>query len=162
MHAFRKSGFKGFEFLFDIVNNLEGVFTITHDNNAADSFTVAVKIGCAAPKFRADAYLGKIFYKYRCSLFVAADYNLFDILDRLDVTKTAYHEFCLAHFNKAAADIVVAFLDGGSYLGNGNVVCEKAIRVNGYLILFYIAAYARNFRNTFDCRQFIAKIPVLD
>ena len=87
---------------------------------------------------------------------------MLDVFGVFDVAQAADHELRFGHFQHAAADVVVASLDGRSNLGDRNVVGSQFVGIDRDLVLLDETADAGHLGDAFDRSQFVLEKPVLD
>ena len=162
MHALGKSRFNFRDPFFYIADHLQGVFTVTHDHDAADHFTLPVVVGDAPSNFRANPHRSDISQKNGGPSLAYPYRNVANIFYPFDVAAAANHEFGFPHFHHATADIAVAALDGHLHFLQRDVVGLQFIGIHHDLVLFDKTADGSDLRHTFDTGQLIAQEPVLD
>ena len=90
-----------------------------------------------------------------------ANANGLKVFDRTYVAPAPHHVFRPAQLYGSPSDIVVAHADRVSNGLDRNAVRGKFVRIQIDLILLDEASQARHLSDSFDARQLIAQIPVL-
>ena len=116
------------------------VLAKAHDDDAADHFTFAIKFRDTAPQLRSQADLRDIFQQYRDAAFIHPEWNVFQIVQRIDIAGCAHHVFGFSQFNHGPPDFLVAALNGVAYVFQRQVVGTQLVRVQHHLVLLDHAA----------------------
>ena len=162
-HIGRKPLLEEFELLLDAIDDFQGVFSIAHDDDAARDFPFAIALRKSAPHQRSDGDVGNVLdTDGGPALRVNHNRDVPDVINGLDVAKSAHHELHLPHLDHFSADIVVRVLNGHLDHGERHLVGEKFCRIDRDLILFDIAAYACNLGYARNRSQPVLQVPILN
>ena len=143
-NAFWQARLELLQFFLYIFNQRQGVFTITHDNNASHRLTLAIEVGDTAPEFRANLNGSHVFQKNRCAMLVDSQRDVVKIVCAFNVAQAPNHKFGFAHFHQLATHIIVAALNGRPDLLQRNVESHQLVGIHNYLVLFNKAADGRH------------------
>src|SRR5438132_1876488 len=160
-HASWERGFDLLDFPFYTVDNVERVFAVTHDNNAADGLAFAIQLRDAAPDVAAKMDAADVLHVNRRAVLDFED-NVLDVLDFFDVTAAADEILGRCDFQNAAAHIGVAHFDGVDDLAERNVVSNERVWIEIDLVLLHESADRGDFRNAFHGRERVTQIPILN
>ena len=108
-----EAGLEVFEFGFDAVDDLEGVFALADDDDAGDGFALAVEVGDAAADVGADDDGADVFDRDGDAAGSGGEGDLLEVGGGAGVAASADHVLAAGEFDEASADIVVAAADGG-------------------------------------------------
>src|SRR5262249_41298897 len=110
-HSLGKRRLQLVELFFYELDDIEGILAGAHDDDAADGVSLTVQIGNAAANVGAQGDEAEILDQNRSPLRVAADDDLLDVPDVLDVPPAADHVLRTAELKEAAAHVIVAVPD---------------------------------------------------
>src|SRR6185312_5516438 len=77
--------------ILDPIDHVQGVFSLSHDDDAAGRISHPIQVHNAAANFRAKYYMRDIFDKNGSASGAAADRNVFQILDGFSIAAAADH-----------------------------------------------------------------------
>ncbi len=124
----------------DPVNHLQGVLTMTHDDDAGDDFAGAVQVGHAPPQVGAEGHLGDIADPDGRAVAAVQD-EVLEVFERADITVAADHVFGAAELQQPPAGLDVAAAQRLDDPPDRNAVGLQAVRVEVDLEL--LARYQR-------------------
>ncbi len=146
---------------FHVVDDRERVLAGALKGDAADNLALAVHFGDAAALVGGELDARHVLEQHRNAALVLDD-DLLEVGQVLDIAAAAHGELCLRHFEGAAADIHVAFLDDLANARERNAERLKPARVDDHAILLDEAADARDLGHARRVREPEAEIPILD
>ena len=150
------------ELVLDPVDDVQGVLSGAHDDNAANGIALAVEVGDATPDLGTQDDLGDIPDEDRGPGHVVLNDDRFDVLDRLGVAAAPDHVFFAGELHQPAADVVIPVPDSLDDLHQGNVIGLEGVGVDVDLILFLEASDGSDFGDPGDALEPVTHVPVLE
>src|SRR4029453_5232432 len=117
------------------IDDVDGVLSLAHDDDARHHIAEAVEIREPSPQIRADRHLTDVADANRCTAVAGGDDDALEIGVRLRVAAAAPHVLRAAELDEPAAGLAVAAahcVDDALYR---EVVVAQAVRVDVDLIL---------------------------
>src|SRR5271170_1430138 len=148
------------ELLFDSVNDVQGIQTLAHDDDSADSFALAVPLGDSFADVGPKTHGSKIAQENWSSV-LAADRNCCEIIQRPQIAEAANHILCATQVEHSAAHLIGAGLHSVDDRREGDTIGKQLVRIELHLVLADEAADARNFRDSRHSFESIPQTPVL-
>ena len=146
----------------DTANDVQRIFAVPHDDDAADHLTAAVELRDAPADVRAKSHVSDVRHPDRRASQIGAKGHLFDVGRRGQVAPPAHHVLPPRKLQEPALDVVVTRLDRSGHIAHGEIIRGQLVRVEVDLILLDEPADAGHFRHAWDARQPIPQIPVLE
>src|SRR5215472_15481610 len=126
VHACRQRWLYLFNFLLNCIDDIECVFAVTHNDNAANDLAASVQFGDAASDFATQMDVSDILQINRCAIFYLED-DVLDVLNLFDVATAANVIFCGSDLEGFAADVGVARFDRNDDVAERDVVGDKRV-----------------------------------
>ena len=93
------------EFLFDAVDDTEGIHAVAHHDNAANGFPFALPLGNSFPNVRPERNGSQIADQNRRAV-LGCNGNGFEVAQGMQIAEAANHVFGAAHFEQASTHFV--------------------------------------------------------
>src|SRR5262249_40945748 len=135
LDALGQRRFQLVQLFFYSLDDVQCIFTGAHDDDAADSVAIAVQVSDAAANVPSPGDEAQVLHQNRRSRSVAADDDILDVTDAVDVAAAPDHVLRAAELEEAAAHVVVAVPNRLHHRRQGDVVSVQGIRVDVDLIL---------------------------
>ena len=161
-HARRKPLGQHGELRFHAVDHIEGVFPVTHDDDAADRLAPAIDLRDSEPDVRSDRHRCDVAYPDRYALDANTDGQVGDVADAAQVAEPANHVVATRDLDGPPADIRVRAADSPDYLVSGHPEAEQGGRVQKDLVLLDEPPDAGNLADSPDLLELVPEVPVLD
>ena len=145
-----------------IANDLPGVGSVTDHDDAADGFPFAIELRDAPPHLGSELDVGDLAEKNRDAVGAAANRDLLQVVNALDVAFYPEDELLFGHLDGAPADFAVAALDGLADVGDGDVVGAQLGGIDGDLVLLDVAADGSDLGDALHGGELVFHIPILD
>src|SRR4051812_14853637 len=131
----------------DTINDLQGVFSLSHDDDAGYNFAVSIQVRYAAAQFRTEHHLPNIFYPDRRAGLVRGENNISEVLHRFGIAASTHHVLGAAKLEQATADFTVAAPHCVRNPADRNAVRLETPWINIDLVLLPKATERRHFRH---------------
>ena len=148
------------DLLLDVVDDLEGVFAVALDGDAADHLALAVQLGEAAPFVRPQLDAGDVAEQHRRQP-LGFQHHLLEVAGPAQVAAAPNHVLGLGHFDDPAAHVHVAGADGIDDVGERDPVALQPQGIDGDGVGLDEAADAGDLRDPLRLGQREADGPVL-
>src|SRR3954469_25846183 len=114
----------------DATDDLQGIFSLAHDDDSGDIFVVSIQVRYAAAQFRTEHHLPNIFYPDRRAGLVRGENNISEVLHRFGIAASTHHVLGPANLEQAAAHFTVAAPHRVRNAADGNAVCLETTWIN--------------------------------
>jgi hypothetical protein len=138
------------------VDDVEGVFALAHDHDAAHHVALTVVVGDAPPHLRAQRHGGHVLDRDGRAVF-GLEHQLLEIADPLHVAAPAHHVLAARQLDQAAAHVVVALAHGLDHRFERQLVRGQRVRIDGDLVLADLAAHGRDLGHARHALHGVAK-----
>ena len=147
--------------LLDRINGREGILAVTHHDNAARDFALAIEIRHDTAHLGPDLQGRNILEQHRRSGIGCRHRDLSKVLEGLQVTARTNHVFSLGQFDDRAADLLVGIANRHADGVQGYAIGTQLFRIHDNLVLAHHATDGCHLRHAGNCLQFILEKPVL-
>ena len=143
------------------IDGSPGILTGTHDHDAPDHFALAIQFRYAATHLRAQVDLGHVPQQQRRALLVQPQGYRGQIVHVLQVAGSPHHVLRLGHLHHRSPHFLVAALDCGLDVGQGNAEGAQFFRAHHHLVLLDHAPEWRHLGHSRHRLQLVLEEPVL-
>lgn len=141
-------------------NHLKRVLTLAHDDDAGDSFALAIEVAHAPAAVRAEDDLADVAHADGRAVLIR-EQHICDVRSGVEITAAAHHVFRAAEFHQPPAGFDIAAAHGLTDATDGDAVGAQAIGIHSDLELPAEAADGRDLRDTGHGLEVVAQIPIL-
>src|SRR5947209_9750799 len=124
----------------DAINDLQGVLSLPHDDDAGDNFAVSIQIRYATPQFWAKHHLPNVLYPDRCAGLARSKNNIFEVIHGLGIAASTHHILGAAKLEQASTHFTVASPHRVHHAADRDAIRLQTPRINIDLILLPEAA----------------------
>ena len=147
-----------------VLHRLDGgkrVLARAHHDHAADRFALAVELADAAAHLRPELDACHVAEAYRHAGIGGHQGDRAEIVQGLQIARSAHHVLGLAQLQHRAAGLLVAAADRLHHAGVRNAVGRELVRIEHHLVLAYHAADRRHLGHVGYGLEFELEEPVL-
>ncbi len=148
------------DFLFHVVNHLQGIGSITGNHHATHHLG-SVFVQSTTPRCRPQANHPDILDAHG-TILRNSHHRFLQVSHIFHVAQATHQVFSLVNFDGFGTDISVRLLHRLHYLVQRNVISFQGVRVDIDLIFLHKATDGSHFRNTFGSIQSIFYVEVLN
>ena len=143
------------------IDDVQGVHTVAHDNDAGDGLSFALPFRGSFADIRAERDRPDITNPHG-SAVLCSNGHCFEVAQRTQIPEAANHVLRAAHFEDSPADFIRAGPDLFNDCGERYGVGAQFVRIEIHLVLFDESTNGRDFGDARDRFELVAQIPILN